>query len=94
MLAARNIALIAAHEQACASGEYDDPAYRYWHDHLTGLIGELRPGAAAAFLAHVLLGAFGGDLARRITADGGDARLRGAVHELAAALVPGLECSR
>ncbi|WP_396446388.1 TetR/AcrR family transcriptional regulator [Actinomadura sp.] len=87
-LAARNIALIAAHEQACADGKYDDPTYRRWHDHLTELLGELRPDADTEFLAHVLLGSFDGDLVRRITAHGGVTRLRAVVHDLATALVP------
>ncbi|MEV0615749.1 TetR/AcrR family transcriptional regulator [Nonomuraea sp. NPDC050404] len=87
-LAARNIALIAAHEQACASDKYDDPTYRRWHDHLTGLLGQLRPDTDTEYLAHVLLGSFDGDLVRQITAHGGSTRLRAVVHDLATTLVP------
>lgn len=87
VLAAGNIALIAAHEQACASDKHADPTYRRWHDHLTALVRELRPDADAEFLAHVLLGSFDGDLVRRTTSRGGTARLRTAVSDLASALL-------
>jgi AcrR family transcriptional regulator len=87
-LAARNIALIAAHEQACAADKHQDPTYRRWHDHLAGLIRQARPHADAEFLAHTLLGSFDGDLVRQITAHGGVARLRESVRDLAIALVP------
>lgn len=87
-LAAKNIALIAAHEQACAADKHQDPTYRRWHDHVSGLIREIRPAGDAEFLAHALLGSFDGELIRQITAHGGAARLRAAVRDLAGALVP------
>ncbi|WP_214413115.1 TetR/AcrR family transcriptional regulator [Sphaerisporangium fuscum] len=86
-LAARNIALFAAHEQACATDKHQDPTYRLWHEHVTGLIAEIRPTADADFLAHALLGCFDGDLVREITSNGGVTRLRAALRELATAVM-------
>ncbi|MGC5054320.1 TetR/AcrR family transcriptional regulator [Micromonospora sp. DT48] len=83
LLAAENIRLISAHEQACAADPYSDPTYQRWHRHLRALLGELRPDGDADFLAHVVLGGYDGELVRRITAAGGMARLRLAVRDLA-----------
>lgn len=88
VLASRNIALIAAHEQACAADRHQDPTYRRWHEHVATLVGQIRPEADAEFVAHLLLGSFDGTLVRRITGDGGVDRLRAAVRDLAATLVP------
>ncbi|MFC0530577.1 TetR/AcrR family transcriptional regulator [Phytohabitans kaempferiae] len=87
-LAAKNIALIAAHEQACAADKHQDPTYRRWHDHVTGLIRQIRPDADAEFFAHMLLGSFDGELVRHITDRGGVSRLRAAVRDLAATILP------
>ncbi|BCB89923.1 TetR/AcrR family transcriptional regulator [Phytohabitans suffuscus] len=87
-LAAKNIALIAAHEQACAADKHQDPTYRRWHDHLAGLVGQLRPEADAEFVAHLLLGSFDGELVRRMTGSGGVDRLRAAVRDLATTVAP------
>jgi len=86
-LAAKNVALMAAHEQACAADKHQDPTYRRWHDHLTVLIGQIRPDADAEFLAHMLLGSFDAELVRQVTARGGVDRLRAAVRDLANAVV-------
>lgn len=86
-LATRNMALIAAHERACAEDKYADPTYRRWHDHLTTLIAEIRPDLDAEFLGHTLLASFDGDLVRHITARGGADRLGRSVHDLAVALL-------
>ncbi|UWP87153.1 TetR/AcrR family transcriptional regulator [Dactylosporangium fulvum] len=86
-LAARNVALIAAHEQACAADKHLDPTYRRWHAHLVDLVGRLRPTADADFVAHTLLGAFDAELVRHVLADGGLTRLRRAVRDLAESLV-------
>ncbi|MGW4498883.1 TetR/AcrR family transcriptional regulator [Micromonospora sp. NPDC004336] len=88
-LAAKNIALIAAHEQACAADKHQDPTYRRWHEHLAGLIHQVRPDADAEFLAHMLLGSFDGELVRRMTDRGGLSRLQAAVRDLARTVVPG-----
>lgn len=84
LLAARNIALIAAHEAACAADKHQDPTYRRWHEHVTDLVAGLRPNDDAPFLAHVLLGAFDGELVRETVHAGGTERLRASVRELAA----------
>lgn len=86
-LACRNIALIAAHEQACANDRLGDPTYQRWHAHLRDLLTQLAPDHDADFLAHTLLGCFDGELVRHVIAHGGPARLRANVHALAAALV-------
>ncbi|SBW28842.1 TetR/AcrR family transcriptional regulator [Protofrankia symbiont of Coriaria ruscifolia] len=86
-LAAKNIALIAAHEQACAADKHSDPTYLCWHGHVTGLIRQVQPDADADFLAHTLLGTFDADLVRHLTAHGGEARLRVSTRSLATALL-------
>jgi AcrR family transcriptional regulator len=87
-LAAKNIALIAAHEQACAADKHQDPTYRRWHDHVAGLIHQIRPDADSEFFAHMLLGSFDGELVRQITDRGGVTRLQAAVRDLATAVIP------
>lgn len=84
-LACRNIALIAAHEQACANDRLADPTYQRWHAHLRELLGELVPDRDTDFLAHLLLGCFDGELVRHVIAHGGRARLRANVRAVAAA---------
>ncbi|MEV4416531.1 helix-turn-helix domain-containing protein [Catellatospora sp. NPDC049609] len=84
-LAAKNITLIAAHEQACAADKHQDPTYRRWHDHVVGLIKQIRPEADAEFLGHLMLGSFDGELVRRITGQGGVGRLKAGVRSLATA---------
>lgn len=86
-LACRNIALIAAHEQACANDRLADPTYQRWHGHLHNLLTELAPHHDADFLAHTLLGCFDGELVRHVLAHGGRARLRANVRALAAAVL-------
>ena len=83
-LACRNIALIAAHEQACANDRLADPTYQRWHAHLRDLLSELVPDRDTDFLAHLLLGCFDGELVRHVIAHGGRARLRANVRALAA----------
>jgi AcrR family transcriptional regulator len=87
ILASKNITLIAAHEQACATDKHQDPTYRRWHDHVSGLIRQLRPDGDAEFLAHTLLGSFDGELVRQTIAHGGLSRLQDAVRDLATSLV-------
>jgi Transcriptional regulator len=86
-LACRNIALIAAHEQACANDRLADPTYQRWHAHLHGLLTQLAPHHDADFLAHMLLSCFDGELVRHVLAHGGRTRLRANVRALAAAMV-------
>lgn len=88
-LAARNVALIAAHERACAEDKYADPTYRRWHAHVTALIVAARPDLDAEFLGHTLLASFDGDLVRYMTARGDAARFTRSVRGLAVALLDG-----
>lgn len=86
-LAVRNVALLAAHEQACSDGKFTDPTYVRWHTHVTALLTEARPdgGLDASATAHFLLGAFDGELVRLLAPDGSPQRLAAAVGALAAA---------
>ncbi|WP_329130215.1 TetR/AcrR family transcriptional regulator [Streptomyces sp. NBC_01476] len=87
-LAVRNVALLAAHEQACTTGKFHDPTYVCWHSHVTGLLTLTHPedpGFDAAATAHILLAAFDGDLVQLLAPDGDPRRLAAAVGALAAA---------
>jgi AcrR family transcriptional regulator len=86
-LAGHNLALIAAHEQACATDKQRDPTYRRWHHHLAVLVSEIRPELDAQFIAHVLLGAFDGELVRETIDHGGLKRLKSSVRQLVGTLV-------
>ncbi|WP_248964841.1 TetR/AcrR family transcriptional regulator [Sphaerisporangium perillae] len=86
-LALRNLALISAHDRACADDKYQDPTYLRWHSHVTGLIAEARPDLDAEFVAHTLLACFDGDLVRHVTANGGRTRLTHSIHDLTLALL-------
>lgn len=82
-LSHRHLSLIAAHERACGDDKFDDPTYQGWHAHVRDLMRQIRPGLDADFLAHMLLAAFYGELARRLTADGDWPRYRQSVRGLA-----------
>jgi AcrR family transcriptional regulator len=86
-LACRNIALIAAHEQACANDRLGDPTYQRWQAHLRDLLTQLAPNHDADFLAHLFLGCFDGELVRYVVAHGGPDRLRANVRALAATVL-------
>ncbi|MQY08474.1 TetR/AcrR family transcriptional regulator [Actinomadura macrotermitis] len=88
-LAAHNVALLAAHERACAEDKHADPTYRRWHEHVTRLLTEARPGLDADFTAHTLLGMFDAELVRHVVADGGAARLGASVRSVAEAVLNG-----
>ncbi|MEW9553094.1 TetR/AcrR family transcriptional regulator [Nonomuraea sp. NPDC050783] len=88
-IAEGNATLLAAHEQACAEDKYDDPSYRSWHRHLSGLLAEARPDLDADFLAHALLAVFDGGLIRHVTPPDEPRRFTCAVRELATALLDG-----
>lgn len=86
-LAAANLSLLSAHEQACAPDKYADPTYTRWHEHLSALAREAAPEADAPLTAHTLLASFDADLVRAALADGGPPRLRAHLHRLARALL-------
>ncbi|KPI16318.1 transcriptional regulator, TetR family [Actinobacteria bacterium OK074] len=68
-LATRNIALFAAHEQACAADRFTDPTYLRWHRHVSALLTAAHvPDPAPT--AHILLGAFDADLVRLLRPEG------------------------
>ncbi|WP_079032246.1 TetR/AcrR family transcriptional regulator [Streptomyces specialis] len=86
-IAEDNAVLMSAHEQACAENKYADPSYRFWHRHLSTLLGAERPDLDAEFLAHGLLAVFDGALVRHLTPPGDPHRFTRSVQQLA-----GLRC--
>jgi AcrR family transcriptional regulator len=86
-IAEGNAALLSAHEQACAEEKFDDPSYRFWHDHLRGLLAEERPDLDADFLAHGLLAVFDGGLIRHVTPADDPRRFTRSVQQMATALL-------
>lgn len=88
---ARNKGLLAAlgHAVTTAQHAHDEehPVYLFWHGHLSGLIGELRPGADAELIAHVLLSAFSSDAVLRLLERGEGERLADALRQLVTTLV-------
>lgn len=83
----RHDALGAELGETCAADKHRDPTYVRWHDHVTGLLRQIRPDADADFLGHVLLSCFDGDLVHRTVERGGPARLRTSVRDLATDLL-------
>ncbi|GII65227.1 TetR family transcriptional regulator [Sphaerisporangium krabiense] len=86
-LATRNIAVLTAHERACAPAKLSDPTYLRWHRHITSLLHEARPDTDADFYAHTLLSMFDADLVRTLTANGGPARLSSSLRALVGAIL-------
>lgn len=81
-LATRNVALIAAYEQAADGERQVHPVYRTWHQHVSGLIAQCRQDVDADLLAHILLGALHTDLVRHLIKRGETARLAATVRQL------------
>ncbi|GII33953.1 TetR/AcrR family transcriptional regulator [Planotetraspora mira] len=86
-LATRNVALLAAHDRACAEDKFSDPIYLRWHRHITTLLAEARPDLDAEFVGHTLLSMFDADLVRHVMNDGGVARLTGSLRDVASAFL-------
>jgi hypothetical protein len=65
---------------------YETGAYAAWHQHVTVLLGELRPDDDSALLAHLVLAPLAPDLVRHPTREVGASgeRVRGEVRALAA----------
>jgi AcrR family transcriptional regulator len=75
--------LLIAADSGRPGGRYLTGAYASWHRHTTLLLSELRPGADAAVLAHLLLAPLAADLVRYLTEDAGVGveRVRAALRE-------------
>lgn len=89
-IAEGNAILLSAHEQACAEDKYNDPSYRFWHNHLTILLADSRPDLDADetdFTAHALLAVFDGDLIRHLTPAGDPRRFTRSIQRLAMGLL-------
>ena len=65
----------------------DHPVYRFWHGHISSLIGAQRPDADAGMIAHVLLGALHSEpILAQLTTDG-PKRFATAIRALACAVL-------
>ena len=73
--------LLLASETSKPLARLGTGAYAAWHQHVTYLLGELRPDADAALLAHLLLAAFDAELLTAL-AEAPPASLRAAVRQL------------
>jgi AcrR family transcriptional regulator len=63
------------------------PVYRFWHGHISALIGAQRPDADAELIAHLLLGALHSEpILNQLTTDGHE-RLAAAMRALACAVL-------
>ena len=63
------------------------PVYRFWHDHIGGLITAQRPDTDADMLAHLLLGALHGEPILNELATSGPERLSAALRFLACSVL-------
>jgi AcrR family transcriptional regulator len=83
--------LLIAADAGRPGGRYVTGAYAAWHQHVALLLSEMRPGADANPLSHVLLAPLDAQLVRHLRQETAiePGELRGAVHELAARLGSG-----
>ncbi|MFD6425917.1 TetR/AcrR family transcriptional regulator [Streptomyces sp. NPDC060198] len=77
---ARNKGLLAALGHAVTTtqrpgADDDHPVYRFWHNHLSTLLAELRPSLDAELMAHVLLSTLGNEPILRLLEKGEGERL-------------------
>lgn len=86
-LATRNVALVAAYEEAAEGERQAGDVYQYWHRHVSTLIMQARPELDAELLAHILLGALHSDLVVHLVRRGDTDRLTAALHELVGSLL-------
>lgn len=89
-LATRNIALIAAYEQAeqAEQGERQEGfVYQSWHRHIASLITEARPDLDADLIGHILLSSLHSDLVTHLLRRGETTRLTTTLRELVASLL-------
>src|SRR5882757_1861440 len=63
------------------------PVYRFWHDHISGLIAAQRPDADADMVAHLLLGSLHGEPILDELATSGPERLSAALRSLACSVL-------
>jgi AcrR family transcriptional regulator len=86
-LATRNVALVAAYEEAADEERQAGEIYQYWHRHVSTLITQARPELDAELLAHILLGALHSDLVIHLVRHGDTDRLTATLHELVDSLL-------
>lgn len=86
-LATRNVALVAAYEEAADEERQAGDVYQYWHRHASTLITDARPELDADLLAHILLGALHSDLVVHLVRRGDTDRLTATLRELVSSLL-------
>jgi AcrR family transcriptional regulator len=79
--------LLVAADSGLSGGRYATGAYAAWHQHVVVLVGELRPDADAALLAHLVLAPLDPTLVRHLAPEG--RVLRAAVRDAARRLSAG-----
>jgi hypothetical protein len=70
------------------------PVYRFWHDHISGLIAAQRPEADADMVAHLLLGSLHGEPILNELATSGPERLSAALRSLACSVLDAPSAAR
>lgn len=86
-LATRNIALMAAYEQAEQGERQEGFVYQSWHRHIASLINQARPDLDADLIGHILLSSLHSDLVIHLLRRGETTRLTTTLHELVASLL-------
>jgi AcrR family transcriptional regulator len=91
--ASRSIGLLTAQEHAALTSKsgttsrHEHPIYRFWHDHIAGLIAAVRPDLDADLLAHIMLGALHATPVVRLLRDGQRDRVAASLRQLAVGLL-------
>jgi AcrR family transcriptional regulator len=86
-VATRNVALMAAYEQAETGERQAGLLYQFWHQHVSALIAEARPDLDADLLAHLLLSSLHSDLVLHLLRRQETPRLMATLRELIGTLL-------
>ncbi|HTZ25092.1 MAG TPA: hypothetical protein VMC83_13965, partial [Streptosporangiaceae bacterium] len=87
-VATRNVALMAAYEQAESGERQEGLLYQVWHQHVSSLIAQARPDLDAELLGHLLLGSLHSDLVLHLLRRQETERLTATLRELITTLLP------
>ncbi|NUR90018.1 MAG: helix-turn-helix transcriptional regulator [Nonomuraea sp.] len=91
-LASRSVGLITAQEHAQATRKDSDrprqesPIYAFWHNHVSGLLADLRPDVDADLIAHLMLSSLHTEPVAALLRAGEGERLAAALRQLVTAL--------
>jgi len=86
-VATRNVALMAAYEQAETGERQAGILYQAWHQHVSALISQARPELDAELLAHLLLSSLHSDLVLHLLRRQETQRLMAALDQLVTTLL-------